>query len=636
MSPNRPPNTTITDVIVQYASNNQLGADKHKRYTKDRMAMDFFLYQVNKRWYRVLWGIMLSFNLVLGGLYLAAIYLPALEPYAEYLKLDVTSFALSCIGIAYLGGLYWFLLRFSVPFASVIGSMIFFLMLIHGLSVTEGTTWAWVYVVPWVLTTFLNGMYGVPLLAGSVFLTYVYICMQSGFEFMGLEVDTLALAAGTVIVSVGAYWFWKDKFESLETEKVNQLSGMLRSNQQQSAILLQSIADGIIVIGTDGKITLINPAAAVMTGWVTSDAIGVDVELVVKLTKEDGSEFLKEEDPFKMVFEQNKTLGQIGQLIGKDNDKRIVSAVISPIMGNDGKASGAISVIRDISEQRAAEKQRAEFISTASHEMRTPVAAIEGYLALALNEKVSTVDSRARSYLDKAHSSTQHLGKLFQDLLTSSKAEDGRLSNHPSVAEMGAFMQQLTDDLKFAAEKKGLLAEFVIGGADDTIDATTKDASVQHLVKPLYYVFVDPDRMREVITNLFDNACKYTDSGKITIGITGNIEVVQLYIRDTGSGIPKDDVPHLFQKFYRVDNSATRTIGGTGLGLFICRKIVELYHGRIWVESEVGKGSTFFINLPRLSTQRASELQASENSKPAVPATAPAAAAPAATPPAKS
>ena len=180
---------------------------------------------------------------------------------------------------------------------------------------------------------------------------------------------------------------------------------------------------------------------------------------------------------------------------------------------------------------------------------------------------------------------------------------------------MGAFMQQLTDDLRFSAEKKGLLAEFVIGGADETIDATTKDASVQHLVKPLYYVFVDPDRIREVVTNLFDNACKYTDSGKVSIGLTGNNEVVQLYVRDTGAGIPPDDITHLFQKFYRVDNSATRTIGGTGLGLFISRKIIELYQGRIWVESEIGKGSTFFINLPRLTTSRAIELQPSEASR---------------------
>jgi signal transduction histidine kinase len=272
--------------------------------------------------------------------------------------------------------------------------------------------------------------------------------------------------------------------------------------------------------------------------------------------------------------------------------------------------------MRDVSAERAEEQQRAEFISTASHEMRTPVAAIEGYLSLALNEKVSTIDSRARNFLEKAHSSTQHLGQLFQDLLTSAKAEDGRLSNHPVVIEMGSYLQQLVEDLRFTAQKKGLIAEFVVG-TGEAIDATNPAAdttSALKVIKPLYYAYADPDRLREVITNIFDNACKYTEAGKVSIGLTGNNEVVQLYVRDTGAGIPAEDIPHLFQKFYRVDNSATRTIGGTGLGLFISRKIIELYQGRIWVESQMGKGSTFFINLPRLSAQRAIQLQSQQAS----------------------
>lgn len=154
--------------------------------------------------------------------------------------------------------------------------------------------------------------------------------------------------------------------------------------------------------------------------------------------------------------------------------------------------------------------------------------------------------------------------------------------------------------------------EFVVG-SNQTIDAS-KGAAGTKVIKPLYYVRADPDRLREVITNLFDNAVKYTDAGKISIGLTGDDQVVQFYVRDTGPGIPAEDIPHLFQKFYRVDNSATRTIGGTGLGLFICRKIVELYQGRIWVESEVGKGSSFFINFPRLATEQAQKEQALEAS----------------------
>jgi signal transduction histidine kinase len=231
---------------------------------------------------------------------------------------------------------------------------------------------------------------------------------------------------------------------------------------------------------------------------------------------------------------------------------------------------------------------------------------------LALNDKVATIDNRARNYLEKAHSSTQHLGKLFQDLLTSAKAEDGRLTSHPSVLEFGEFLEQLVSDLRLVAEKKGLFMEFLSGASSTTINATHGSAG-ERALRPLYFVYADPDRLREVITNLFDNAVKYTAEGKVSVGLTGNDRVVQCYIRDTGPGIPADDLPHLFQKFYRVDNSATRTVGGTGLGLFICRKIVELYNGRIWVESKLGEGSSFYINLPRLSSEKAKQLEAASS-----------------------
>jgi signal transduction histidine kinase len=230
-----------------------------------------------------------------------------------------------------------------------------------------------------------------------------------------------------------------------------------------------------------------------------------------------------------------------------------------------------------------------------------------------MNDKVTKIDAKAREYLSKAHESTQHLGRLFQDLLTSSKAEDGRLSNHPEIIEMSNFLSHLTEDLRFSAQKKNLAVEFVVGISGANVNATSELGGSTRVVQPLYNVYADPERLREVVANLFDNAVKYTDAGKISIGLTGDDNVVQIYVKDSGKGIPTEDVSHLFQKFYRVDSSATRTIGGTGLGLFICRKIIEMYNGRIWAESEQGKGSTFFINLPRLSNQRYAELSGSSD-----------------------
>ncbi|MDB5164007.1 MAG: putative sensor protein [Candidatus Saccharibacteria bacterium] len=384
----------------------------------------------------------------------------------------------------------------------------------------------------------------------------------------------------------------------------------VRKERLKSDIILTAIEDGVIVVDNNGTIQLFNPGAARITGWSAEEAIGLDYAAVLRLVDDKNGAINKEVNPLSRIFHEGKPIhDNSASLVAKAGDRFPISLSVSPLIDSGNKVSAAVGIFRDISTERAEEQRRAEFISTASHEMRTPVAAIEGYLALALNDRVSHIDSKAREYLDKAHASTQHLGKLFQDLLTSARAEDGRLSNHPVAVEMSAFLEQLIDGLRFTAEKKGLHLEFLIGSNTATVDAT--DAS-KAVVKPLYYVHVDPDRMREVVVNLFDNAVKYTESGKVSIGLTGDSEVVQLRITDTGTGIPTEDISHLFQKFYRVDSSATRTIGGTGLGLFIARKIIELYHGKIWVESQLQKGSTFFINLPRLSTQKATQLQSQE------------------------
>jgi two-component system sensor histidine kinase VicK len=388
------------------------------------------------------------------------------------------------------------------------------------------------------------------------------------------------------------------------------LPAELQNDGAKFKTIINVIGDGVILIDGEGVIQMINPGASTICGWGVDEATGINILAVIKLVNEKGEPVAEADNPLHKIFNSEDSIrGENLFLLTRDNKQLPITMNVSPLLDADKQVTAAVAVLSNVSKERAEEKQRADFISTASHEMRTPVAAIEGYLALALNEKVATIDQRARNYLEKAHSSTEHLGKLFQDLLTSAKAEDGRLTSHPTVIELGEFLEQLTSDLRLVAEKKGLAMEFTAGSSSNTINATA-DVGGERMLRPLYYVYIDADRLREVITNLFDNAVKYTPDGKVSIGMTGNDQVVQCSVRDTGPGIPAEDLPHLFQKFYRVDNSATRTIGGTGLGLFICRKIIELYNGRIWAESELGKGSSFYINLPRLSTQKATEMQA--------------------------
>jgi len=397
--------------------------------------------------------------------------------------------------------------------------------------------------------------------------------------------------------------FFKKKGQ--QTVPVN---NSFNNEEQKLAVIVNTIDDGLILIDPQKNIQLFNPSASKITGWEPKDTININIDMVLKLVNNKNEPYTPENNPIDKALSLKQNIkDNEAYLLTLSNQIIPIDLSVSPVLNQD-QVSAIIVDFRNVTTERAEEQKKVDFISTASHEMRTPVAAIEGYLSLALNDKVATIDDRARGYLEKAHSTVQHLGKLFQDLLTSSKAEDGRLVSHPTVINIVEFLEQISSDLKFEAEKKGLFSEFLIGPADK-IDASLNNLNENKTIKPIYYVYVDPDRLSEAVTNLYDNAVKYTEEGKITIGVTANNNLVQCYIKDTGSGIPKEDIPHLFQKFYRVDNSATRTIGGTGLGLFIAKKIVELYQGKIWVDSELNRGTTFYINLPRLSAEKAMTLK---------------------------
>jgi PAS domain S-box-containing protein len=467
------------------------------------------------------------------------------------------------------------------------------------------------FIIVWGIASLMSGIFGIYGSGGTAFITTVYfVTTTTGTDGKtSYSLRVIITFAALLVASIISQFFWRRMYTDQDSSRIASLRGQLKANEQQSEILVESLTDGVLLLDTEGVISLMNPAAATMTGWSIEDGTGTDYRSVLSLKNEDGSDLLAEDNPFSKIFQIREATTKILQLHSRDGKTLTVSLVTSPVINpKTNELSGAVAVFRDISVAHQSDKQRADFVSTASHEMRTPVAAIEGYLQLALNEKVSKVDPKARSYLEKALDSTHHLGQLFQDLLTSAKAEDGRLVSHPTVVEMGSYLENLAETFRFSADKKGLLTDFVFGSSS----TNTGSQAGEHVVRPLYYVHVDADRLREVITNLFDNAVKYTPSGKISVGLTGNNDVVQLFVKDTGPGIPPEDLPHLFQKFYRVDNSATRTIGGTGLGLFISKKIIELYKGRVWAESTVGKGSTFYINLPRLSAQRAEELKAAE------------------------
>jgi PAS domain S-box-containing protein len=456
----------------------------------------------------------------------------------------------------------------------------------------------------WLLVAVFAGLFGTYMLGAFALVanTYGFYQLASSAEVGGTAI-VLFIAIETPLIISALIWHHNRSAHG-ETGAVNALQQQLSQVASKSDIIINSIADGVVVIDNQGIVQLINPAAQTLLGWPNRDAVGLDYRSVIKLIDDASTPLDDVVSPIKQVMVSNKS--------ATNNDLILISLVVSPV-GADSHQTGVIAVMRDITREKEEERQKAEFISTASHEMRTPVAAIEGYLGLAMNPATAVIDEKAKTYLQKAHEATQHLGRLFQDLLTVSKAEDARLIPRQQALDMINFTREVVDGLAPKAKEKSLFINYAPG---------EQDGDGNKRITPMYYAFVDPDHMREVLSNLIDNAIKYTPQGSVTVDVKGDNDNVTISVTDTGLGIPPEDLPHLFQKFYRVDNSDTRTIGGTGLGLYISRRLTEANNGNIGVTSTYGKGSTFTVQIPRISNERATELLSA--SQPGQPATPPA------------
>jgi PAS domain S-box-containing protein len=457
----------------------------------------------------------------------------------------------------------------------------------------------------WFLTALSTGVVGLAAVIALSAFTTAFMIFAIVVSWWSIPVEQLLIVyfASQLPLAVG-FLFWKtglfgDPTHEVNDETISHLSEKLSRESTKSEIIVKFIADGVMVIDNKGLVQLINPAAQKLTGWDEKEALQLDYHSVLKLSTSQDQD-IQGEDPIQQVLRGNKTVVDNDlTLTTKSGKKDLLSLVVSPL-GSTAGAVGTIAVFRDVTSEKAEEREKAEFVSTAAHEMRTPVATIEGYLALAMNPSVAQMDDKARTYLSKAHEATQHLGRLFQDLLTISKAEDGRLANNPQPIEINGFVQKLWEGQQPKAVAKGL--EYVFGPQAQSVDANK-------VVKPIFYANVDPDRLSEVVNNLIDNSIKYTTQGKVTVDITAEPNTITISFQDSGVGIAKEDIPHLFQKFYRADNSFTREVGGTGLGLYICRRIMEQSNGQLWVESELGKGSTFFVQIPRIDSETAEKMR---------------------------
>lgn len=355
---------------------------------------------------------------------------------------------------------------------------------------------------------------------------------------------------------------------------------------------LNSIAEGVLIIDASGIIRFANPAAVRLVGAMgLYEVAGVYLFSVLRLEDNTGQAILEDMNPLKGAIVRGEVFESRDFVLITRSGKKFPIALSLTLSGGPEK----IITFRNIASELAKENEQAEFISTASHEMRTPVASIEGYLGLALNPQTATIDDRARKYLTEAHDASQHLGRLFRDLLDITKLDDNHIKAHLQPIELVAEIAKILDDHHKAIEEKKIKLLF---GTRNLSGEMGKKS-----VLPLY-VMVDIDFLREIMNNLIENAIKYTpEGGTVWVDAQEHNGEALIAVSDTGIGIAPEDLAHIFQKFYRADNSDTRTIGGTGLGLYIVKKRVEQMSGKVSVESVLSKGSSFYVSLPRLTTE---------------------------------
>ena len=361
------------------------------------------------------------------------------------------------------------------------------------------------------------------------------------------------------------------------TNNLNDLSEVIRltqENLEQESKRLHSIlsymTDGVLATNRRGQITMINDMAKRQLGVESDDALNQNILELLKIEDEYELRDLITQSPEMMIYSQNVN--------GEYISLRVRFALIRR---ESGFISGLVAVLHDTTEQEKEERERRLFVSNVSHELRTPLTSVKSYLE-ALDEG-ALYDPVAPDFIKVSLNETNRMMRMVTDLLHLSRIDNA--TSHLDV-ELINFTAYIT---------------FILNRFDKmrSQDQEKKYELVRDYPITSVWIEIDTDKMTQVIDNILNNAIKYSpDGGKITVSMKTTDDQMILSISDQGLGIPKEDLPKIFDRFYRVDKARSRAQGGTGLGLAIAKEIIKQHNGFIWAKSEYGKGSTFTIVLP--------------------------------------
>jgi two-component system sensor histidine kinase VicK len=354
--------------------------------------------------------------------------------------------------------------------------------------------------------------------------------------------------------------------------------------KRQTEAVVRSMADGVIVVNKKGEVLLLNPAAEKLLGTRKEQKIGRPL-----LSELKGEQLISMARDTAETEEREIVLQSTN-----DETKVVLRASNAVIESEDGQTMGMVSVLSDITKQKELDELKEAFVASVSHELRTPLNTVQESLNLLLDGVGGKLNSEQEKILSLGAKNIKRLSRLINDLLDLSKMGAKRLHLQPAVFRVDDLIRQITGTFEAWAKSKKVQIELKL--LPEPVEAEA-----------------DQDRINQVITNLLGNALKFTPSGgKVTIELKkpevfgpSAPRLVEVGVRDTGPGIPKKDSGKLFKKFVQLAPSASEAVSGTGLGLAISKEIVDLHGGRIWVDSEEGKGSRFAFEIPQKMIQQA-------------------------------
>lgn len=354
------------------------------------------------------------------------------------------------------------------------------------------------------------------------------------------------------------------------------LYAAVTGEKQRLSAILENSADGIMILDSDRNILRFNKALSHLTGWRPEQAIGrLDTEIIRLVDRKPGAAL---EDMLEENWPRSRTLYVEGDLERIDGMKVSVGITYARLDDDSGHPTNIIANVRDITNFRKAEEMKNIFISVISHELKTPVALIKGYAETLRREDAEWEKAAYQDALSVIAEEADRLKELIDNLLAASKLQAEGMKLNLGDVWLDKVVAQSVERFHTQTTSHELRVKFP---------------------KEFPYIVGDETRLRQVIDNLLSNAIKYSLKGG-TIRVTGDVfpDHIQISVSDEGVGIRPDKLEKVFDRFYRVDDDLTRSTQGTGLGLFLARAVIEAHGGRIWAESEPGKGATFKFTLP--------------------------------------